>query len=122
MAGQWGVRLAPGCIRQTLQKPHGNGETDAGEVAGLWRALHGKAVITAYPGGEVFAPLAHLRNHGQYALLLGDWVAAGVGHWVLAYERGTQAVSVMGPWDAVYTKYSRPWLQAHSFGSQVWLS
>ena len=120
--GYWGIHTSPGCVRQMLGEPASGSGTSAAELGGLWRRFHANAVETVYPSADLWAPLAKLRRFGRYALLLGNWISPTEGHWVLAYERGTTTVMVMGPWDGAYFAYTRARVEAQSLGSQLWVS
>ena len=117
----WGMNLTPGCIRQSLGLGEGDGSSSAEMLRTWWELTGRKADTTSFGPSVLWSGLAKLRHYGRYAMLLGNWVDPSVLHWVLAYERGTAAVSVMGPWGGGYYNYSFSHLEQYGAGQQVWL-
>lgn len=114
--------FSAGCIRQALGLPENNGTSTAVELGELCRGIGVVAVETEYSMPELWGELMRLRRHGRYCVMLGDWITAGVGHWVLAYERDNRVVTVMGPAEAVRAQYDQSYLTARGWSSQLWIS
>lgn len=121
LEGRCGVYLTPGAIRQSLGLPDGNGSSTAEDLADWWNRLRGGAEVTSFNGDVLWKHLGNLRHYGHYCILLGGWLEPSIGHWVLAYQRSSTALDVMGPWGREYDTYLKGYVDSGSWGSQVWL-
>lgn len=101
-----GFLLSPGCVRDALALRSGTGVTTARQLTTFLSAMGvaTTAVDVSLDGG--LRILHRLRHYGRYAIVLGDWVAEGVGHWVLAYEKTPVGFWVMDPWSGAHVLYT----------------
>lgn len=119
LAGFGGPLFSPGCIREAMALPTPTSLTTAQDLATFATKTVVPAKVFAGAGNLLWARLAMLEAHGHYMALLGDWLASGVGHWVLAYHRTPSSVLVMGPYDGEYEQYSNSWVSAHAWDTHV---
>lgn len=122
LVGISGVDIAPGCLRQAAGLSEWNGTSTARDITRVARGLGLSAEPRIFGTGQLWHALEGLRHHGVYMLVLGGWLDPVVGHWVLAYERASTVVEVMGPYDARRFAYPKRFIAERSYSSQVLLS
>lgn len=115
-----GMEIGPGCVRQALGLTKGVGTTYPSDLERYLSWITSDTWATTLEGDALNEALHHLRHFGRYAVLLGDWVGRGVGHWVLAYEWDKGSILVMDPWSARLLHFTPRVIQQHGWGSQVW--
>lgn len=114
-----GFALSPGCIRQALGIGEVNGRTVANQVAAFLIGMGVEAFQRHDDAALAWNNLGELRHHGKYQVLLGYWLEFPALHWVLAYERTSNAVRVMDPWHAVHTTLLQPFFRDRYAGDRV---
>lgn len=117
-----GVYFSPGAMRQALRLPVDNGRTGSSDLAELWVAFGGRAdlVDITWPNGKL--QQRSLRHGRHYLPMLGNWIAPGLLHWVLAYANASGGYWVVDPWTVAYRHFPYAEVSRLSAGAAVLLS
>jgi hypothetical protein len=90
-----GMTLSPGCVRQMLGGHTRTGLTDAVALSSVLGALEMKPKRGA--GGDRLV-LSNEVADGHWVIVLGNYAAPGVPHWVVLYDYGPMRAWFMDPW------------------------
>lgn len=105
-------------MRQSMGLPGSSGATTAGD---LWSWLNKVRLDAESIDGDDRIKLSKRIAAGWWAIVLGDWVAPNVAHWVVLYDYGALRAWFMDPWSGTDRSYLWPGFMNRYLGSAVYV-